>query len=309
LVHICTNRFFLSIGLSCIKHLLTNISKKFDQSLRSICIDNLQHALLLTSLPTEYLIYEFLVSSPDDLLQNVRVYIQNDSNSSISSSYGIANGDSSIFPLCQQIFNEHEQQQEQKIIEGKLFRFTFRTINDADPHEIQMKTFVYLNYFHLQLIHIIGELNWSELIPCLSQTIDLAERFDSTISNFGLRHILQQLFAFDPPAVTFQHVKRIAFQYLVDYLMHGVKNELVKQSIESANLNSQQVELIDEIIEFEFCFRKMMNKLLKILMNISHFQRHHHLSNKSLEILRKKQDFLLNLLYVLLILHTILLIY
>jgi hypothetical protein len=111
-----------------------------------------------------------------------------------------------------------------------------------------MKTFVYLNYFHLQLIHIIGELNWSELIPCLSQTIDLAERFDSTICNFGLRHILQQLFAFDPPAVTFQHVKRIAFQYLVDYLMHGVKNELVKQSIESANLNSQQVELIDEII-------------------------------------------------------------
>jgi predicted translin family RNA/ssDNA-binding protein len=184
------------------------------------------------------------VSSPEDLLQNVRVYIQNDSNSSIS--YGIANGDSSIFPLCQQIFNEHQHQQE--ILEGKFFRFTFRTINDNEPHEIQMKSFVYLNYFHLQLIHIIGELNWSELIPCLSQTIDLAERFDSTMSNFGLRNILQQLFNFDPPAVTFQHVKRIAFQYLVDYLMHGVKNELVKQSIESANPNPQQV--IKEIIEY-----------------------------------------------------------
>ncbi len=249
-------RKYFSLGLSCIKHLLTNISKKFDESLRSICIDNLQHALLLTSLPTEYLIYEFLVSSSEDLLRNVRVYIQNDSNSSISS-YGISNGDSSIFSLCQQLFNEHhQQQQQQKVIEGKLFRFTFRTItktiNDPNPHEIQMKTFVYLNYFHLQLIHIVGELNWPELIPCLSQTIDLAERFDSTISNFGLRNILQQLFTFDPPAVTFQHVKRIAFQYLVDYLMYGVKNELVKQSIESANPNSQQVELINEIIEYEF---------------------------------------------------------
>jgi hypothetical protein len=112
-----------------------------------------------------------------------------------------------------------------------------------------MKTFVYLNYFHSQLIHIVGELNWPELIPCLSQTIDLAERFDSTMNNFGLRNILQQLFVFDPPAVTFQHVKRIAFQYLVDYLMHGVKNELVQQSIESANPNPSEVELIDEILE------------------------------------------------------------
>ena len=233
----------LCLGLSCIKHLISNISKKFDQSLRSICIDNLQHALLLTSLPTEYLIYEFLVSSPEDLLRNVRVYIQNDSNSSLlSSSYGIANGDHSIFPLCQQIFNEHQQsqQQQQKIIEGKIFRFTFRTINDNDPHEIQMKTFVYLNYFHSQLIHIVGELNWPELIPCLSQTIDLTERFDSTVNNFGLRNVLQQLFVFDLPAVTFQHVKRIAFQYLVDYLMQGVKDELVQQSIESANPTSTQ---------------------------------------------------------------------
>ncbi len=236
------NEYVGRLGLSCIKHLLSNISKKFDQSLRSICIDNLQHALLLTSLPTEYLIYEFLVSSPEDLLRNVRVYIQNDSNTSLSSSsYGIANGDHSIFPLCQQIFNEHQQQQ-QKVIEGKVFRFTFRTKNDNDPHEIQMKTFVYLNYFHSQLIHIVGELNWPELIPCLSQTIDLAERFDSTMNNFGLRNILQQLFVFDPPAVTFQHVKRIAFQYLVDYLMHGVKNELVQQSIESANPNPSEVE-------------------------------------------------------------------
>ncbi|CAF4427921.1 unnamed protein product, partial [Rotaria magnacalcarata] len=79
--------------------------------------------------------------------------------------------------------------------------------------------FVFLNYFHLQLIHIVGELNWSELIPCLIQTIDLAERFDSAVSNFGLRNILQQLFTFDPPAVSFQHIKRIAFQYLVDHLM------------------------------------------------------------------------------------------
>jgi hypothetical protein len=187
--------------------------------------------------------YEFLVSSPEDLLRNVRVYIQNDANISPTSSYGIANGDSSIFSLCQQLFNEHQQQQQQqKIVEGKFFRFTFRTItNDPNPHEIQMKTFVYLNYFHLQLIHIVGELNWSELIPCLCQTIDLAERFDSVMSNFGLRNILLQLLAFDPSVVTFQHIKRIAFQYLIDYLMHGVKDELVKQSIESANPTIQQV--------------------------------------------------------------------
>ena len=188
--------------------------------------------------------YEFLVSSPEDLLRNVRVYIQNDSNiSPASSSYGIANGESSIFPLCQQLFNEHhQQQQQQKIIEGKFFRFTFQTNPpDPNPHEIQMKTFVYLNYFHLQLISIIGELNWPELIPSLSQTIDLAERFDSVINNFGVRNILQQLFIFDPPVVTFQHIKRIAFQYLIDYLMLGVKEELVKQSIESANPNIQQV--------------------------------------------------------------------
>jgi hypothetical protein len=190
--------------------------------------------------------YEFLVSSPEDLLRNVRVYVQNDSVSCASSLHGLANGDSSIFPLCQQLFSEHHQQQHQRIAEGKLFRLTFRTMttktaNDPLPHEIQMKTFVYLNYFHLQLIHIAGELNWPELIPCLSQTIDLAERFDSASSNFGLRNILQQLFAFDPPAVTFQHIKRIAFQYLIDYLMHGVKDELVKQSIESANPNIQQV--------------------------------------------------------------------
>ncbi|UJR38003.1 hypothetical protein I4U23_030685 [Adineta vaga] len=238
------NEYVGRLGLSCIKHLLTNISHKFDQTLRSICVDNLQHALLLTSLPTEYLIYEFLISSPEDLLRNVRVYIQNDANSS-SSSYGIANGDHSIFSLCQQIFNEHQQQQHIKVPEGKIFRFTFRTeptipANDPSPHEIQMKTFVYLNYFHLQLIHIVGELNWSELIPCLSQTIDLAERFDVTTNIFGLKSILQQLFAFDPPAVTFQHMKRIAFQYLVDYLMCGIKDELVKQSIDSANSNLQQ---------------------------------------------------------------------
>ncbi|CAF1082392.1 unnamed protein product [Rotaria sp. Silwood1] len=240
------NEYVGRLGLSCIKHLLSNISKKFDQSLKSICIDNLQHALLLTSLPTEYLMYEFLISSPEDLLHNVRVFVQNDSSSSTSSSYGIANGDSSIFPICQQLFNEHHQhsQQQQKVPEGKFFRFTFRTktaiINDPNPHEIQMKTFVFLNYFHLQLIHIVGELNWSELIPCLSQTIDLAERFDSAISNFGLRNILLQLFNFDPPAVTFQHIKRIAFQYLVDYLMCGVKDELVNRSIQSANPNLQQ---------------------------------------------------------------------
>ncbi|CAF0721679.1 unnamed protein product [Adineta steineri] len=248
------NEYVGRLGLSCIKHLITNISKKFDPSLRSICIDNLQHALLLTSLPTEYLIYEFRISSPEDLLRNVRVYVQNDSNSS-QSSYGMANGDSSIFPLCQQLFNEHQQQpqQQQKIPEGKFFRFTFRTVTtsintDPSPHEIQMKTFVYLNYFHLQLIHIIGELNWPEFTPCLSQTIDLAERFDSFSNHFGLRNILQQLFIFDPPAVTFQHVKRVAFQYLVDYLMRGVKDELVKQSIDSANLNLQQEnnELIDK---------------------------------------------------------------
>ncbi|CAF4346888.1 unnamed protein product, partial [Rotaria magnacalcarata] len=85
-----------------------------------------QHALLLTSLPTEYLMYEFLVSSPEDLLHNVRVYVQNDSNASILSSYGLANGDISIFPLCQQLFNEHHQpqhqhqhqQQQQKVTEG-----------------------------------------------------------------------------------------------------------------------------------------------------------------------------------------------
>ena len=208
----------------------------------------------MTSLPTEYLIYEFLISSSDDLLRNVRVYIQNDSNSSLSS-YGVANGDNSIFSLCQQLFNEHSpHQQQQKIAEGRLFRFTFRTestaaIHDPNPHEIQMKTFVYLNYFHLQLIHIVGELHWPELIPCLSQTIDLAERFDSSLNHFGLRNILQQVFAFDPPAVNFQHVKRIAFQYLVDYLMRGVKDELVKQSIESADLNLQQVEFIDDVID------------------------------------------------------------
>lgn len=185
-------------------------------------------------------------------------------------------------------------------------------MNEIDPHEIQMKTFVYLNYFHLQLIHIVGELNWPKLIPCLSQTIDLAERFDSTKNNFGLRNILQQLFTFEPSAVTFQHVKRIAFQYLIDYLMHGVKNELVKQSIESANLNLQQVEqksvkLFDFIL---FISRKTMNKLLKVLMNICLFQTHHHLlNNKSSKILRKKTVFLVNLLYILLILHIIQLIY
>lgn len=234
----------MSSGLSCIKHLISNISNRFDQSLRSICIDNLQHALLLTSLPTEYLIYEFLVSSPDDLLRKVRVYIQNDSQSA-SATYGIANGDHSIFPLCQQLFNEHQLQSPEKIPDGKIFRLTFRSDHDHDAHEIQMKTFVYLNYFHSQLIHIIGELNWPELIPCLSQTIDLTERFDSTMNNFGLRYLLQQLFAFDPPAVTFQYVKRIAFQYLIDYLMHGVKNELVQQSIQSANADSIQVRLIE----------------------------------------------------------------
>ncbi|CAF0890511.1 unnamed protein product [Adineta ricciae] len=237
------NEYVGRLGLSCIKHLLTHISHKFDQTLRSICIDNLQHALLLTSLPTEYLIYEFLVSSPEDLLRNVRVYIQNDPNS--SSSCGLVNGDISIFPLCQQLFNEHSQQQPTKIPEVKIFRFTFRTVptaptNDPSPHEIQMKTFVYLNYFHLQLIHMIGELNWSELIPNLSQTIDLAERFDITSNIFGLKSIFQQLFAFEPAAVTFQHVKRIAFQYIVDYLMRGVKDELVKHSINSANLHVQQ---------------------------------------------------------------------
>lgn len=110
-----------------------------------------------------------------------------------------------------------------------------------------MKTLVYLNYFHLQLIHIMGELNWPEFIPCFSQTIDLTERFDSTVKNFGLRNLLQQLFAFDPPAVTFQHTKRIAFQYLIDYLMQGVKNELVQESIQSANLNSTEVNFIVEI--------------------------------------------------------------
>lgn len=229
-------------GLSCIKHLISNISNRFDQSLRSICIDNLQQALLLTSLPTEYLIYEFLVSSPDDLLRNVRVYIQNDAQSA-SAAYGIANGDHSIFSLCQQLFNEHQLQSPEKIPEGKIFRLTFQTAHDQNAHEIQMKTFVYLNYFHLQLIHIIGELNWPELIPCLSETIDLTERFDSTVNNFGLRNLLQQLFAFDPPAVNFQHVKRIAFQYLIDYLMHGVKNELVQQSIQSANGDSTQVRV------------------------------------------------------------------
>ena len=233
------------IGLSCIKHLLSNISNRFDQSLRSICIDNLQHALLLTSLPSEYLIHEFLISTPEDLLRNVRVYIQNDGQS--SAVYGIANGDQSTFPLCQQLFNEHQVQSPEKVPDGKLFRFTFRTKHDQDPHEIQMKTLVYLNYFHLQLIHIMGELNWPEFIPCFSQTIDLTERFDSTVKNFGLRNLLQQLFAFDPPAVTFQHTKRIAFQYLIDYLMQGVKNELVQESIQSANPNSAEVGLIGEI--------------------------------------------------------------
>ena len=109
-----------------------------------------------------------------------------------------------------------------------------------------MKTFVYLNYFHLQLLHIVGELNFSELVPALSRTIDLAERFDLAISNFGLRSVLQQLFAFDPPAVTFQHIKRIAFQYLVDYLMSGLKDELVKQSIDSASLQLQPVRRANE---------------------------------------------------------------
>ena len=236
------NEYVGRLGLSCIKHLVTNISKKFDQTLRSTCIDNLQHALLLTSLPTEYLIYEFLISSPDDLLRNVRVYIQNDSNTSAvsSSTNGLANGDQSIFPLCQQIFNENSQQQ--KIPESKFFRLTFRSVNDTEPHELQMKTFVYLNYFHVQLIHMIGELNCPEFIPCLCQTIDLAERFDSASNNFGLRNLLQQLFVFDPPAVTFQHVKRIAFQYLIDYLMIGVKNELVKQSIDSATQVERRIE-------------------------------------------------------------------
>ena len=229
------NEYVGRLGLSCLKHFLNHISTKFDQTLRSTCIDNLQHALLLTSLPTEYLIYEFLLSSSDDLLRNVRIYLLNDLNSSAG-----ANGDQSIFPLCQQIFNENSQQQ--KIPECKFFRFTFRTANDNEPHEIQMKTFVYLNYFHLQLIYLVGELNWPEFVPCFCQTIDLAERFDSTLSNFGLRCILQQLFTFDPPAVTFQHVKRIAFQYLIDYLMIGVKNDLVKQSIESANSNSENNE-------------------------------------------------------------------
>lgn len=182
--------------------------------------------------------YEFLLCSPDDLLRNVRVYIRNDPNSS-SSSHGLINGDSSIFPLCEQLFHEHQvPDQPPTSVEGKVFRFTFRTHNATTskeilPHEIQMKTFVYLNYFHLQLIHIVGELNWSELIPCLSQTINLAERFDLATSNFGLRHIFQQLFAFEPPVVSFQHIKRVAFQYLVDYLMRGVKDELVRQSIES----------------------------------------------------------------------------
>ena len=187
--------------------------------------------------------YEFLLCSPDDLLRNVRVYIQNDS---VSPSSGLINGDSSIYPLCEQLFHEHQTPgAAPTIVEGKVFRFTFRTNNGTSkeilPHEIQMKTFVYLNYFHLQLIHIVGELNWSELIPSLSQSIDLAERFDLATSNFGLRHILQQLFAFEPPVVSFQHIRRIAFQYLVDYLMRGVKDELVRQSIESA---TPQIELV-----------------------------------------------------------------
>lgn len=192
--------------------------------------------------------YEFLVSLPEDLLHHVRVFVSNDSSLSTISSNGLTNGDISIFPLCQQLFNEHnyrqQQQQQQKVPEGKFFRFTFRiksTVMNDNAHEIQMKTFVFLNYFHLQLIHMVGELNWPELIPCLTQTIDLAERFDSAISNFGLRNILQQLFAFDPPAVTFQHIKRSAFQYLVDYLIQGVKDELIKQSMQAVNSISQQV--------------------------------------------------------------------
>ena len=242
------NEYVGRLGLSCIKHLLSHISDKFDVSLRSICTDNLQHGLLLTSLPTEYLMYEFLKSSSDDLLRNVRVFIQNDASSSAPSTHGLVNGESSIFPLCEQLFNEHQTPTQSKITEGKFFRFTFQTakstpsINEPLPHEIQMKTFVYLNYFHLQLLHIVGELNFSELIPSLSRTIDLAERFDLTISNFGLRSVLQQLFAFDPPAVTFQHIKRIAFQYLVDYLMSGLKDELVKQSIDSASLQLQPID-------------------------------------------------------------------
>ncbi|CAF0959064.1 unnamed protein product [Adineta steineri] len=231
-----------SDSLPCIKHLITNISQKFDPSLRSICADNLQHALLRTSLPTEYLIYEFRISSLEDLLRDVRVYVQNDSNSS-QSSYGMANGDSSIFPLCQQLFNEHQQPPQQKIPEGKFFRFTFRIVTtsintDPNPHEIQMKTFVYLNYFHLQLIHII-------------------ERFDSFSNHFGLRNILQQLFIFDPLAVTFQHEKRVAFQYLINYLMRGVKDELenneaiIKDNDEYESFpetsSSQQQQIVENI--------------------------------------------------------------
>ena len=215
--------------------------------------------------------YEFLVSSPETLLYNVRVYVQNDSNSPLSSC-AMGSGDGTVFSLCQQIFNEHHNhyrhhQQQQKISDGKFFRFTFRikstNRNNPNSHEIQMKTFVFLNYFHLQLIHIVGELNWSELIPCLAQTIDLAERFDLAVSNFGLRSILQQLFAFDPPVVALQHFKRIAFQYLVDYLMRGVKDELVKRSIESTNLAVQQVYSINQIVQhrvFILFSSRMMNR-------------------------------------------------
>lgn len=232
------NEYVGRLGLSCMKHLLSHISDKFDGSLRSICVDNIQHALVLTSLPIEYLIYEFFMSTSDDLLRNVRVFIQNESNTTASTTNNLINGDMSIFPLCEQLFHEYQTQQtNQKIAEGKLFRFTFQSSSIVSteilPHEIQMKALVYLNYFHLQLIHIIGDLKWPEFIPSLSHSIDLAERFDQTTYNFGLRQILQQLFTFDPPAVTFQHIKRIAFQYIIDYLVSGVQDELVKQSIES----------------------------------------------------------------------------
>ena len=124
-------------------------------------------------------------------------------------------------------------------------------LTETLPHEIQMKTLVYLNYFHLQLIHIVGELNWPELISSLSRSIDLAERFDEPTTNFGLRYILQQLFAFDPPAVTFQHIKRIAFQYLIDYFMSGVKDELVEHSIDlSKEPTSPTSVRLDEKFDF-----------------------------------------------------------
>ncbi|CAF0791518.1 unnamed protein product, partial [Didymodactylos carnosus] len=228
------NEYVGRLGISCIKHLLTNLTAKFDSKLSLICCKNIRHALLLTSLPIEYIIHEFNVSSADDLLLNVRLYTK---DASLSTPH---DNDNMIFLLCKQLFNEQSTSQSvNNDNDRKLFRFTFRSSdNKANMNEIDMQTFVFSNYFHIQLIHIIGEIllnnnntNFTEnsvlyyFLSCLAYTIDLCERYET--NNIGLKCLLQQLFSYEIP-VTFYHLKRIAFQYLIDLLLKNIEIESVE---------------------------------------------------------------------------------